>query len=195
MIKKFLGTFVLLVLSGIVIFNFVEDQKEAETEDYSQKNTSSEGGAIAPVESAGLEPGEMAPNFTLQTLNGEEIQLSELKGKKVLLNFWATWCPPCKEEMPEMQTFHETYGDEVEVLAVNMTKTETSGQNDVKKFNEKFAYSYPMPLDIEGEISAAYNVFTVPTTYFIGTDGRIAMPRKSGPMTYEFMEESISNME
>lgn len=194
MIKNIIATGVLLVLVGIVVFNFFDNQKEEETEKASEINTSSEGGAIAPVESAGLEPGEAAPDFSIQTLNGEPIQLSDFKGKKVILNFWATWCPPCKKEMPEMQTIQEEYGDEVEILAVNMTDSEANGISDVQKFQEEFKYTYMMPLDEDGELSTAYKVYNVPTTYFIGSNGKIALPRKSGPMTYDFMVESITQM-
>ncbi|WP_404459354.1 TlpA family protein disulfide reductase [Oceanobacillus kapialis] len=194
MVKNIMVISVLLCLAGIAVFNFIQQEKESE-EASSEMNTSAEGGAIAPVESAGLEPGDKAPAFNLETLNGDKLQLADLQGKKVILNFWATWCPPCKEEMPEMQDIHEKYGDEVEVVAVNMTSTEASGIEDVQTFNEEYAYTYTMPLDEDGNISKAYKVFNVPTTYFINTDGTISLPRKSGPMTYEFMEESISQME
>src|SRR5690606_33071951 len=82
-------------------------------------DTSVSGGMIAPAESVGIQPGEIAPDFELETLDGAVVKLSELKGEKVILNFWATWCPPCKEEMPEMQEFYDKYGDDINVIAVN----------------------------------------------------------------------------
>ena len=73
----------------------------------------------------GLQEGNKAPDFQLKTLNGTDVKLSELQGKKVILNFWATWCPPCKAEIPHMQDFYESSNKtEVEILAVNLTTSE-----------------------------------------------------------------------
>ena len=81
------------------------------------------GHEVALGEDVGLEKGQTAPDFTLINLQGEEVTLSELQGKKVVLNFWATWCPPCKAEMPHMQNYYEQYAakDNVEIVGVNLT--------------------------------------------------------------------------
>ncbi|UJL48023.1 TlpA family protein disulfide reductase [Virgibacillus sp. NKC19-16] len=198
MYKKILGTVGILALAGIVLFNFVQQNNETQTENTPNEynvsgDTNAEGTAIVPPESTGIEPGEPAPEFEMETLDGEKIALSELQGKKVILNFWATWCPPCREEMPEMQEFHEEYGDEVEILAVNLTDTETRKQDVVDYINE-YGYTYTIPLDTDSAVSDEYRAITVPTTYFIGTDGTIQAPRKVGPMTYDFMEETINSI-
>ncbi|WP_100010867.1 TlpA family protein disulfide reductase [Lentibacillus sediminis] len=191
--KKVLGVMLLLVLAGIAVSQFIE--QNSSDQDNEANNSNSEGGMIAPQETAGLEPGSKAPDFELETWDGETIQLSELEGKKVILNFWATWCGPCREEMPEMQEFYRERGDEVEILAVNLTNTETS-LSDVDKYMEEYGYSYPILLDKDGEVSEMYRgSVAVPTTYFIGTDGRIQAPRKTGPMTYAFMEETINSID
>src|SRR5690625_3090301 len=86
------------------------------------ENTTSEVDPDSELE-VGLDAGQLAPDFELQTVNGETMQLSDLRGEKVLLNFWATWCPPCRAEMPDMQNYHEGYDDGV-ILAVNLLETE-----------------------------------------------------------------------
>lgn len=199
MYKKIFGTAVILVLAGIVLVNFVQQNNETQTENTPNEynvsgDTNVEGGAIAPPESSGIEPGEPAPDFELETLNGEKLKLSELQGKKVILNFWATWCGPCREEMPEMQEFYEEHGDEVEILAVNLTDSEKQ-KSDVDEYIDEYGFTYPILLDKDGAISDEYKgSIAVPTTYFIGTDGVIQAPRKVGPMTYDFMEETINSI-
>src|SRR5699024_6220346 len=75
----------------------------------------------------GLEKGKRAPDFELETLEGGTVKLSDYRGKRVMLNFWASWCGPCRAEMPDMQTFHED--TEIVILAVNLTDTESSEKN------------------------------------------------------------------
>ena len=84
----------------------------------------------------GLNKGETPPDFTLKKLDGGDITLSDLKGKKVVLNFWATWCPPCKAEMPSMQKYYEDQAkiENVEIIAVNLTYTEKNSKNILINF-------------------------------------------------------------
>ncbi|WP_267902155.1 peroxiredoxin family protein [Lentibacillus cibarius] len=74
-------------------------------------------------DTVGLQKGNIAPDFELTTLEGEQVSLSDYRGQRVVLNFWASWCPPCKAEVPDLQKFYEN--KDVEILAVNLTKTET----------------------------------------------------------------------
>lgn len=194
MIKKVLAVSVLMLLISILVINITEDSsKENKNVVNVTGNTDIEGVAITSPGKTGLEVGEQAPNFKLETLSGETIQLSELRGKKVFINFWATWCPPCKKEMPEMQKFYEEYSDEVEILAVNVTGQESSIKK-VKEFIDNDNYTYPILLDKELKVTEDYLAFALPTTYFIGTDGVIQQPRKVGPMTYDFMVEMLEKL-
>lgn len=194
MVKQIIGVGLLLVLAGIVVFNYVSDQS-ATTDNYDDQGDVFIDESNMPEESAGIQPGETAPDFELETLEGDTVRLSDLRGQKVILNFWATWCGPCREEMPEMQEFYDNNEEEVEILAVNLLETETDDSN-AQEFIDEFQYTYPVLLDEGAEVSEAYKgSVAVPTTYFIGTDGTIQHPRKIGSMNYEFMEEMVETMD
>jgi thiol-disulfide isomerase/thioredoxin len=192
MYKRMAGLMILLVLAGILTANIIDQNKNNSAASNSNEydvsgDTSVRGGTIAPVESVGIKPGELAPEIELETADGSKFKLSDLRGKKVLLNFWATWCPPCKEEMPAMQAFYDTYQDEIEVIAINFEEKDQK----VRDFINNSDYTYMVPMDEDGAVGKEYGVYTIPTTYFIGTDGIIQQPRRVGPMTYEFMEEML----
>lgn len=130
--------------------------------------------------------GQPAPDFELVTLEGETVKLSDFKGKKVILNFWATWCPPCKAEMPHMQEFYEKNQEQgIEILAVNLTNLD-NGKPDIKSFVEDYELTFPIPLDEEGVVGMQYQTFTIPTSYIIDTSGVITK-KIVGPMNEEMM--------
>jgi thiol-disulfide isomerase/thioredoxin len=191
----------LIVLVGIVVLSVVKDNEEDQSKNGPDEydvsgDTDAEGATITSPsdDDDGIEVGDMASDFELETLAGEKLKLSDLKGKKVILNFWATWCPPCKVEMPEMQKFYDEHSDEVEIVAVNLTGTET-GDKKVQDYIDKYKYTYPIPLDKDSKVSNTYMAITIPTTYFIGTDGKVQQPKHVGPMNYGFMEEMLDKLD
>lgn len=196
MIKKILAVALLLVLIGFLIVNVTDNSKKntEKNEIDVTGNSNVEGAAIFSPSDSPLKVGQKAPNFELETLSGNPIKLSDLRGKKVFINFWATWCPPCKKEMPEMQKFYEQHSNEIEILAVNVTGQER-GVKAVQEFIDKYNYTYPIVLDKELSVSSEYNAIAYPTTYFIGTDGVIQQPRKVGPMTNEFMQKMLKKLD
>ena len=122
-------------------------------------------------EGTGLDSNEVPPQFLLKTIEGNELSLEEYKGKKVILNFWATWCKPCREEMPAFEAFKQQR-DDVVVIAVNMTYKDSS----VEKVNEFLTtndLTFPVVLDEKGDVSKAYNVINIPSTYFLDEEGKI----------------------
>lgn len=146
------------------------------------------------VQSDGVQIGDKAPDFALQTMNGEEMKLSDLRGKKVILNFWATWCPPCRAEMPDMQKFYEkNAGEGIEILAVNLTDSEKS-LADIEQFMDEFEITFPVLLDEQSEVAMAYYAFSIPTSYFIDSNGAIQQ-KMVGAMNYDFMVKQIGQME
>lgn len=125
----------------------------------------------------------VAPAFTLKNLAGEEVSLKDYRGKKVMLNFWATWCPPCKEEMPAMEQFYKESSKEVEILAVNLDP-----QNNVNSFVKDNKLTFPILLDQNGTTQQIYSIISIPTTLIIDEQGLI-LKKHIGSMTYEQMQE------
>jgi thiol-disulfide isomerase/thioredoxin len=112
-----------------------------------------------------------APDFTLQTLDGESMRLSDLRGKAVLLNFWATWCSPCKIEMPWFIELQKQYGSQgLQIVGVAM---DDSGKEDIAKFAKDMGVNYPVLLGKEAVGQAYGGVFALPESFFIGRDGKI----------------------
>ncbi|CAM3742256.1 peroxiredoxin family protein [Mesobacillus zeae] len=141
----------------------------------------------------GLKTENRAPDFSLTDINGQEVRLSDYKGKKVLLNFWATWCPPCRAEMPYMEEmFKEHKNEGYEIVAVNMTSSEKNKGN-IEPFVKEYGLTFTIPLDEKGEISTLYEVMAYPTSYFIDSDG-IIRSKSIGGMKKEFMEKEMKKL-
>lgn len=139
----------------------------------------------------GLEEGDLAPDFELNNIDGEMVRLSDLRGEKVLLNFWATWCPPCRAEMPDMQTYHEEHDDGV-ILAVNLVETEQN-MGQVESFLEEYGITFQILLDETTEVSGIYDAYALPTSYLIDTDGRIHT-KAIGTINYDYLVEQFKMM-
>lgn len=147
----------------------------------------------APEAVIGLKKGNLPPNFELTTLTGDVVKLSDYKGKKVILNFWATWCPPCKKEMPHFVKYYKKNKDSanVEIIAVNMTNQDRPEM--VSKFVDAYGLTFPILLDNNGEVMDAFQILTLPTTYLINTDGTIAH-QILGPLEEKQLEELTNNL-
>jgi peroxiredoxin len=115
------------------------------------------------------EVGASAPEFTLPTREGTELSLSQLRGKPVLLNFWATWCQPCREEMPYIQAVYEEVGEDLFILAVNIQETKPS----VEEFLQQGGFTFPVALDHQGDVARNYGIRFIPTTFLIDREGII----------------------
>lgn len=144
-------------------------------------------------EDFGLMVGQLAPDFTLETLDGKKLRLMDLRGKKVLLNFWASWCAPCKEEMPVMQNVYEKHKDQnIEIVAVNLTFGREK-ISQVEKFVNNYELTFPIPLDIEAEVQDKYQIYPIPTSYFINEKGFIHS-KYFGPMDEEYIINEFEKM-
>lgn len=149
---------------------FVEDPKELKNE-------------TAPT------LGYLAPDFTLQDLNGQSVSLSSFRGKPVLLNFWATWCPPCRKEMPELQEFHRRYGDQVVLVGVNWGE----GTSTVKRFLDQLGVSYPNLIDERGTAFVLYRLTGIPESFFIDPEGYLR-GAWIGPLTAEEIVKGFTRL-
>lgn len=150
MLKKWLAGILLIMLAGYTGWNLYQT--------YSKKEV-------------GIQEGQQAPDFSLKTLSGEKSSLQDAKGKKVLLNFWATWCKPCRQEMPAMEKLQKEYADKLAVVAVNFTSAEKS-EKQVRAFADTYDLTFPILIDKKG-INADYNVMSYPTTYILDEKGVI----------------------
>lgn len=182
MMVRFIGFFVILGVIGYAMLNILEDTYGNKLGDAPEKDT------------VGIEKGMLAPDFELTSLTGETVKLSELKGKKVMINFWASWCPPCKKEMPEIQSFYENKQENEIILAINATQTEVKPQDPIDYINSN-GYTFPVLMDTEGIVTDHYyKIVSIPTTYFIDSTGRISKS-KVGPLTYEEIKDNFNKMD
>ncbi|WP_210471792.1 peroxiredoxin [Sporosarcina sp. 6E9] len=175
---------VLIIVSMIVVTiktNFIAKDSSKEMEEYPSGLIEDLPDGVVDENintESGLEKNEQAPDFKLTTLTGETVSLSDYKGKTVILNFWASWCPPCRVEMPYMENYYGENKDSgnVEILAINMTKTERGGGDKVEKvegFVDDLNLTFPVLLDEDGEVMKLYQVMAYPTTYMINPEGII----------------------
>ncbi len=135
-----------------------------------------------------------APEIVLPTLDGGEARLSDLRGKSVILNFWATWCPPCRLEMPALQRVYDDYQGRVVVVGVNLIMSERSPEA-VRAFLEEIGVSFPIWLDVQNQASDAYRVTSLPTTFFIDPQGTICEVVIGGPMAEALLRTRVQRLE
>ena len=137
--------------------------------------------------------GFFAPDFELKTTGGEAIKLSDLRGQAVLVNLWATWCPPCRAEMLAIEKVYQEYKEEgFTVLAVNMTY-----QDDplaVIPFVNEQGLAFPILLDETGAMASAYQLRSLPSSFFIGRDGIINEAVIGGPMSEALLRTRIEDI-
>ncbi|WAA13295.1 redoxin domain-containing protein [Fervidibacillus halotolerans] len=189
--KKIVIVFVFLLLIMAAIDRWVMKNKEPEKVTNIDQQVELVQTITEP--NVGLAIGEQAPEFSLETLDGGNLSLQDLKGKVVLLNFWASWCPPCREEMPDMQKVYEQYKDEnIEIVAVNMTYGRETVEQ-AKNFQEQLNLTFPIPLDKKAEVTKLYQIIPIPTSYFIDRDG-IIRDKQIGLMTEEMMIEKLEKI-
>ncbi|MFT9846458.1 redoxin domain-containing protein [Aneurinibacillus sp. REN35] len=190
--KNIAALLVLFALVGGVLYGTMGKK---ETDEQTPPTAASSGEVSAekaePAAKVGVKKGNLAPDFTLDTLDGKTIRLSELRGKTVIMNIWATWCPPCRKEIPDMVAFYEkAKGEQVEILAVNLTETESSIPN-VKRFVEGMEMQFPILLDKKSKVANLYEATVVPTSIIIDKDG-IIQDIVTGPMTQAMMKELVA---
>jgi thiol-disulfide isomerase/thioredoxin len=131
--------------------------------------------------------GSLAPDFELTTPGGQTIRLSDLRGRALLINFWATWCGYCLEEMPIMQQYSNLYGSEIAILALN----EGESQTDVSHFISSYGYTFTFLMDQDYRIGDAYRVDGYPITFFVDAAG-IIRHRVDGAMGEQDMLNGLS---
>lgn len=178
--KAIIELMTIMLLSSFVVFVLMEESFKLV-------------GSGATQVGSGIQKGQFASDFELKDMDGNRVHLSDFRGSIVFLNFWATWCPPCKAEMPHMERIHRDYKDKgVTVLAVNLTTTEGK-LSDVKEFVTNAGLTFPVVLDTEGVVKKQYQIMAYPTTFIIDEQGVIRQ-RFLGAVSYETMNQMIRKL-
>lgn len=131
-----------------------------------------------------------APDFTVYDEAGREYRLSDFRGKGTVLNFWASWCGPCKNEMPDFDVIYKELGDKYNFVMVNLTDGKTETVETASAFIKEQGYSFPVYYDTSGAAGAAFSVYSIPTTYFIDAEGNV-LAYASGTLSGETLRDGI----
>lgn len=123
-------------------------------------------------------------DFSLKDLNGNNINISDYKGKKVFVNFWATWCPPCNQEIPYINQISKENQDEIKVITVNLGEE----KDTVQKYIKQKGYDMTVLLDSNGDVADTYMIYSIPTSYLLDTNGNI-VDKHTGTMSMEELKK------
>lgn len=188
-IKTLVSIIIVAALIAIAVTSLIKNNAEKEA---IEKINNIQGSGTN--DAGGLDVGKMAPDFTLQTLEGKEFSLADLKGKKVMINFWATWCPPCKAETPHLVNYYNEHGkdENFEILSINAMSTESKSEK-VEEFIKEYKMTFPVLIDPRGELLNQYEVLNFPTSFFINTKGVIQ--EKSYVLTEEQLAKIVESLE
>lgn len=172
-------------------YSYDETVAEEHAEGEIIQNDDHSGHAHEVNETEVLDVDMAAKDFELKTLDGNTVKLSDYKGKRVLLNFWATWCPPCREEMPAFQKYHEELAEKnnAAILAVNVTDQDF-GMETIGEFVDYYELTFPILLDETGDVSKDYEILAIPTTFIIDENGQVS-EQINGPLTNEMLQQLL----
>ena len=151
----------------------------------------SENDGEAAVEGEGESAPQPAPDFTVYDAEGNEITLSALMdGKPTVLNFWASWCGPCRSEMPHIQEAYERLGGEVSFVMINMTDGQRETQESAEEYMAESGWTFPIYFDSDYDAAMTYGAYSLPQTYFIDAEGRLIAAAR-GSMSAEVLQSGI----
>lgn len=168
----------------------------AETQNTDRNESTQNGAEATPTDMPAAETPavELAADFTVQDEDGNAVSLSDFVGKPVVVNFWASWCPPCRNELPYFEKASQTYGDEVVFMMVNLTD---GGRDTVESatafMREENGYTFPLYFDVDFSGVQAYAVNAIPVTLFIRADGSL-MHQQIGGMSEEMLERYVEQL-
>ena len=166
-----LGVAIALLIFGNTLFSQAEVPEESASLQQVPNLDTASGVASLPSSSGVLKVGDPAPDFKLKDLENNDVALNDFHGQPVILNFWATWCAPCRIEMPELQAAHEKYrDDDLVILALNQDESPETVRSF---FYDQFGLTFTPVLDVDQLVAEQYDVFNYPSTFFINGDGVI----------------------
>ena len=134
-----------------------------------------------------------APNFTVYNEKGEKVTLHSLKGKPIILNFWASWCGNCKMEMPYFQDMYEKYGDEIHFVMVDMVDDQRETQEIGSAFVKENGFTFPVYYDNDLDVAMNYGIYALPTTFFLNDDLSLVQGY-TGALSYDVLQANIERL-
>ena len=167
------------------------DKQNLEKEENAGSDISSEQGGSVDSDSNDDSEIPAAPDFTVYDIDGDAVSLSDFIGKPVIINFWASWCGPCKMEMPEFEEKFNELGGDIQFLMVNLTDENRETRETAISYIEESGYTFPVYFDTDQDAAYTYGVYSIPSTYFIGADGS-AVAMAQGAIDGSILDRGIS---
>ena len=181
-------------LNQLVVQNNIPSEPQSATAATTQSEAQDETESTEPEETQSESSPESqfppAPDFVVFDEEGNEVRLSDYIGKPIVLNFWASWCPPCKMEMPDFQEKYLEFGDEVQFLMINMTDGSRETVASASEFTQKQEYTFPVFYDKKVDAAMPYGAYSLPTTFFIDADGYV-IAQATGALSGENLQQGI----
>lgn len=148
--------------------------------------------ASGPAQTVNPENLPDAPDFTMEDADGNLVKLSDFLGEKpVIVNFWASWCPPCKGELPDFETAYQTYGDRVQFLMVDLADGAQETKAAAQAFIQNEGFTFPVYFDTMGQAVAGYSIYSIPVTVAITADGKL-LQSQTGALSAPALESIIA---
>lgn len=148
-----------------------EIEEDAQTSDTKKSDSTEDSHTTSSEKDSDENAVKTVPDFTMTDTSGEEVKLSDFFGKPVVLNFWASWCGPCKSEMPHFEDAYQKYGENINFVIVNLTDGARETKEKASEFIEEQGYTFPVYFDTNTEGAMTYGTYSIPVTYFIAADG------------------------
>lgn len=196
--KKIILTLILVIILAGAFYKVKHfNTSTSNNQNVSQQKTSTSNSSTSSANLSTFSPqinsnafNSKAIDFKLKDLNDKEVSLSDLRGKRVFLNFWASWCPPCRGEMPDIEKlYEETKDSDLAIIAINLGEDNST----VKSFIDKNNYKFRILLDSDEDVAEKYSITSIPTSFFIDKNGTI-VAKKIGAMTYEEMKNYVNTI-
>ncbi len=186
--------FVLLIGGASVLYkklseNAVPDQLAVQEGNQAQEEAEGSDNSQPAQETEEAEK-ILAPDFTVYDLDGNAVRLSDFLGKPVVLNFWASWCGPCKSEMPDFDEAYAELGEDIQFLMVNMTDGSRETVEKASAFIAEQGYSFPVFYDTDSDAAATYGIYSLPTTLFIDSEG-YGIAQATGAINRELLQKGV----